>query len=140
MASSVVPFSHLHFATKHAVDEDEIGNDEHSGERPPNQADAQSVNASGSVVYSEVVLVVASREHNRIKCKRRAQQHCSDIEAGGNKGEFLFALGIRPKHYSEARDDGNRNQYSDLMLVVVIHYFGPDKVSRHQRAKSQKKL
>ncbi len=135
-----MPFLHLHLAAKHAVDEDKIADYENGSERPPSQADTQSVSAGSGVVDGKVVLVVAGGKYDGIERKRRACQHRGDIQAGSNERKFLLALGIRPEHYRQAGDYNDRNQYPDLVLGIVRHDFGPYEVSRNQGTEGQKKL
>src|SRR5271154_942996 len=137
---SVVSFSQLDLAAKHAVDEYEVGDRYHCAEGPPNQADGQSVSARGSVIDGETVFGIAGREYDGIERKRRTHQHRSDVQTGADKSELLFALGIRPEHDAKAKDNGNRNQQTDLVTTVVLHDSGPNEVRRDQGAECQKKL
>src|SRR6266581_4975948 len=89
----VVSFSQLHLAAKHTIDEGKVGHCQYRAQCPPNQPDAQSVTASGSVVNGQAELMVAGWQYDRIERKRRPHQHRNDIQAGGNKRELFFALG-----------------------------------------------
>src|ERR1700690_3752388 len=98
------------------------------------------MSSGGAVSNREVVLMIAGWEYDRIEGKRRAHQHEGDIEAGGDEGQLLLALGIRPEHDSKAgcNDDGNHDP--DRVPCVVRHDIGADEIGCNQRSEGQKKL
>src|ERR1700731_2597808 len=84
------PFFQLHLAAKHPVDKNKITYRQHRGENPPRQANAQPVMPRSRVINSQVIAMIASRQHHRIKSKGRTREHKSDIETRSSECQLFF--------------------------------------------------
>src|ERR1019366_9327224 len=98
-----MPFSHPHLAAEHSIDVHKVAECKHSTHRPPDEANLQAMNAGTGVFDGQVVLMIASRKHNRIERKCGAYQHAGDIQTRSHECGLLFALGSSPEHDSQTR-------------------------------------
>lgn len=109
------------FAAEHAEEEGEVSEGENDSDRPPGDADGQAVMRGGRVVDGEVAGGVAARgQDDGIEREGCSHEHSDDVEGRADEGEFILRSADGVDHYAEAREDDERNQISDGILLVVV--------------------